>query len=467
MINPERPSAILAEFAQKLEYDDLSTAVLDRAKMCILDWLAVTVAGSRTTESRIAAAIIKEKGGKPQATLVGHSERANCPDAALVNGTSAHSLDYDDEIHVCAIHPGSVIASTAFPVAESTRKGGKELLLSIVIGYESMARIGLAINPPPDLPHTARGFHPTATCGVFGSALVASRLMRLDLQEITDALGIAGSFSSGLGEYRSSGAMTKRIHPGKAAHDGILAALLARHGFTGPATVFEGRDGFLKAYGSKADAGKLTEGLGSTFHILEVSTKFHSCCYQCQSSVDALLEIDAKHHLRPEKIDRIIARLPSMAHYIVAEPFEQKYSPTTRLQAQTSLPYCLAIAAIEKKVLLDQFSPDKFHNAQVLSLARRVQTIKDEALDQACAAGQAPATVQVCLRDGTEFSSHVDYPRGSPDRPLSEAEFSQKFDALLEPHISPETTRELWKLVKGIENLGDVSEIVEMAADID
>lgn len=191
--------------------------------------------------------------------------------AALANGVAAYALDFDDTVLTAMLHPSASIVSAAAALGEWLDSGGKELLTAIVAGYDVAVRIAEAINSPPAMPHHRKGFHPTSTCGVFGATAAACKLLGLSKTEVINALGIAGSLSSGLLEFFHNGMMTKRFHPGKAAHDGILAALLAQRGYTGPASVFEGRDGLFRAYSDDVNPARAITDLGRRYTVLESS----------------------------------------------------------------------------------------------------------------------------------------------------------------------------------------------------
>lgn len=252
----------LASFCHNLRYENLPAEVIDRAKYFFLDYLGVAVRGSLSDSSEPVYRLISELSGGGTATVLGRKEKAAYAYAALANGNSAHSVELDDAHQGGSIHLGVSVFSSALAVAEQVGAGGKEFIAAAATGFEVAARLAMALRPKE---HYSRGFHPTATCGTFGAAVATAKLLRLSEAQLVSAFGIAGSQASGSMEFLTDGAWTKRLHPGWSAFSGIHAALLAREGFIGPTTIIEGKDGFLKAYTSQADPGKITTGLGEDF----------------------------------------------------------------------------------------------------------------------------------------------------------------------------------------------------------
>jgi 2-methylcitrate dehydratase PrpD len=308
--------------------------------------------------------------------------------------------------------------------------------------------------------HHKKGFHPTSTCGVFGAAAIASKALELKPDKIAHALGIAGSSSSGLCESLTgpTGADTSRTHPGKAGHDGILAALLAKSGLTGPHSVFEGRDGFLHAY-SEADrflANLLVENLGESFKIMDVAIKYHNATHAVASSVDALQEIVAKYQILPEDVEEIRAFIPTMHAFIGGSDEKALYAPPTYIKAQMSLPYTLAITLVDGELSLGQYSPEKLADPKVLSLARRVRITADPEMDQMQNAGKWPSRIQVATKSGKSYEAFVEYPKGSPQNPLRNIELEKKFNRLSEKSLNKKQREGIIRAVHSLETLKEV-----------
>lgn len=448
----------LAEFAAKVDFSNIPRDVINRSKLHFLDWIGVCIAGYEAPESRIVVEFVKKMGGEKEATILGYGLKTVCSNAAFANGTMAHSYDFDDEFYACAIHPGSVVVASTLAAAENRGASGKDLIAAIVVGYEVMSRVGLGVNAVPELAHSLRGFHPTATCGVFGATAAAGRIFNLTPEQMTNAFGVAGSFASGLGEYRSAGGMTKRIHPGKAAHDGLWAVLLAKKGFIGPQSVFEGRDGFLKAFTDKSRPEMMTRELGEKYYILNTVIKYYACCLHCQPAIDAFLELFRDNSLKPNQIEQIEVRIPSTGYHVVAEPQDVKYRPSTVLGAQLSLPYCIALAGLEGNVQHDQFRKEKLDDATILRFADKVKITKDIEFDRALSESSLPAQVDIKTTDGKHLSLRTEGPRSS----LDWEGLIDKFRSLTFKNLKDGIMDELVNRVKKLENVNNLSEITDL-----
>ena len=240
----------LGNFAQALDFEDLSPEVIDWAKYLCLDFAAVTLNGSTTDSARAVVDALQRLGRSGPSAIVGTPHRVLPEYASMANGVAFHSIEMDDVNNEASLHPGVVAFPTALSMADLAHVSGKDFIAAVVAGYDVIVRLGRALQPEE---HYGRGFHPTGTCGAFGAAVVAGRLLGLQGEDFIHALGIAGSQTAGSMEYLAQGAWTKRLHPGWASHSGSWAALLARSGYTGPTTILEGRDGFLQAYSGNPD----------------------------------------------------------------------------------------------------------------------------------------------------------------------------------------------------------------------
>lgn len=253
----------LAEFCTNLKYEDIPSEVIEAAKYYALDFAGVVLRGSQEDSSRTILRSVTQLGevSSSGAVIVGSSLRMKPLWAAMVNGSSAHAIELDDTHQEGSIHPGVVVFPAALAVAEVEESSGRDFLTAVVVGYEVACRLAMALQPAE---HYSHGFHPTATCGTFSSAAVASRLMGLTLKETIHAFGVAGSQAAGSLEFLSDGSWTKRFHPGWASHSGIVAAVLARNGFTGPKTILEGKSGFIRSYSDRPNIEWVVDGLVST-----------------------------------------------------------------------------------------------------------------------------------------------------------------------------------------------------------
>jgi 2-methylcitrate dehydratase PrpD len=416
----------LAAFCHNLRYEALPSAVIDRAKYFFLDYLGVAVRGSLADSSqplyRMAAGLAAPGPG----TMLGRQERIAFPYAALANGTAAHSLELDDTHQGGSIHLGVSIFSAALATAEQTEASGKEFIAAVVAGFETAARLAMAVKPKE---HYTRGFHPTATCGTFGAAVSAAKLLGLDESQLLSALGIAGSQAAGSMEFLTDGAWTKRLHPGWAAFSGIHAALLAREGFVGPATIVEGKDGFLKAYSLHPDPGKVTEGLGTDFQILQTAVKPHACCRYTQAPIDAVLTVAKEHNLQPPQVERVTIGMLETGIPVICEPTERKRHPLNVVDAQFSLPFGVAVALLRRRAGLEEFTLSMLHDPLIQELMSKVGYARDPQLEKNYPK-EWPAWARVLLKDGREVSAQVRFPKGDPENPLSWDELSEKYRSL-------------------------------------
>ncbi len=447
-------TAALVERYRSLTFAELTPSVLERVHESVLDQLGCMIGGRDLDSTTAVASLTAALGGRPTATTV-TGERASAPWAALVNATSAHGLELDDTENSSSLHPGNVVVPAVLALAEELGSSGQEAALAIVAGYDAMIRIGQASDPRAQY---RRGFHPTATCGAFGATVAASLLLGLDDGAMANALGLAGSMAAGSLEYMADGSWAKRWQVAAAAHNGILAAVLAGRGFTGPTSILEGRYGFLNAYSDDPHPERLVEGLAEPFAILGVSIKAFACCRYCQTPVDAVLQLRERERFTADDVVFVDVGLVSTGIPIVAEPRAQKLDPRNAVDAQFSLPYCVAVALARGGAFIDEFSPGAITDPVVRRLMPLISAHTEDSLD-ARYPQVWPARVTVKLTDGRVLDLALDDCRGDPSRPLSWAELAAKFTALVEPKLSAAGAQELVDAAAGLstrERAGDV-----------
>jgi 2-methylcitrate dehydratase PrpD len=289
------------------------------------------------------------------------------------------------------------------------------------------ARVAMAVQPKE---HYALGFHPTQTCGVFGAAVTASKLLRLTAEQTLAAVGIAGSMAAGSMEFLAEGAWTKRIHPGLAAQNGIHAALLAAEDFASPRQILEGRDGFLHGYSRDPLPDRLLEGLGASFEILHTAVKPHACCRYMQGPIDAILEIVRRHVIEAGQIRAIEVAVLEAGWGIVCEPHAKKYHPESIVDAQFSMPFGAAIAALCGAAGLDQFTLEHIRSPHVQRMMAKVTLVKDARLEDTFPR-EWPARVVLHTAAGPSHEHFVRYPKGDPENPLTREEMAAKFRSLV------------------------------------
>ena len=450
----------LASFYSALDYESLSPQVVDRAKYFCLDYLAVAFRGSRTPSSAAMQRVVKTLSDNGASVIMGTSLRAAPEYAALANGTAAHSLEMDDVQNDSSLHPGVATFPAAFACGDMKRVGGCEFITAVTAGYDMMVRLGRALDPRK---HYARGFHPTGTCGTFGAAVVASRLLDLEAPQSTWALGIAGSQAAGSLEFLAQGAWTKRMHPGWAAHSGLIATLLAKEGFTGPTTILEGRDGFLHGYSDDVDVSKVDEGLGDLFYINKVSIKPHACCRYKQGPIDCVLRIVREHGLKAQEVDKVRVGVLKAGFDVVASPEEQKRNPQNVVDAQFSMPFGAAVAILYGRGSLEEYTEEVLARPEVAELMSKVQCVQDPSLEVNYPS-RWPAWVEVETRDGRNLRSELEYPWGDPENALSWDELKGKFRDLTRSIIPSGRQDQIIEAVESLEVLEDIRPLAEMTS---
>ena len=443
----------LVQGCHDLNYDALTTDVVDRVKYLFLDFIGVAARGALSdSSSPVQRLILNLDNARDGAVVIGTHRKADPSYAALANGTAAHSLELDDVVNEASLHPAVAIMPAALAAAHIAGCSGKELIAAITAGYEVMIKLGVALDPAA---HYARGFHPTGTCGTMGAAITAAKILKLNQKAMMNALGIAGSQAAGSMEFLSDGAFTKRLHPGWAAHSGIIAALLARENFTGPGTIIEGRFGFLHAYSSGSKSGKVLQDWGDPWEVLHTSIKPHACCRYKQGPIDGILKIMHENHLDASQIEKVILGILQAGFAIVAEPEEQKSNPNSVVDAQFSMPFGAAAAILYGKATLDEYTMERINSTRVKELMDKISCVKDPELEKEFPK-KWPASVTLLTKDGKTYSTRIDFPKGDPENPLTWDELIDKFRNLIAPVFLEARQNEIIERVRSLEQEEDL-----------
>jgi 2-methylcitrate dehydratase PrpD len=446
-------SGRMAAFAAGLRYEDLPADVQRLARVVLLDTIGCALAGAATTEvARIRAAMVAANGGAGDSCVWGTGERAPLPLAALVNGAAVHAREIDD-FGGCA-HSGSVVIPAALGAAERLGSNGKDLLTAIVVGYDVAHR---AMDGGGGyLAFKACGWHSTSTCGGFGAAAAVGKLLGLDAKRLQWALGYAGSNAGGTWAFIPEGAMNKRVHPGFAAHTGVVSAYLAANDVTAPETIFEADwGGYYATYvPGKATPERATAGLGSDYRIRLVGFKPYAACRGIHSSVDAILDLRRSRSLRADDVKRITVRGSSTHVKQLA-----KQDVSTLLDAQMSLPYSIATALASGGAMIDQYTAEALRRPEVRELAQRITVTREPSVPD----GDEPY-VDVEVKDGTVLTARVPVARGDCTNPLSEDELRDKFRTTAGQLFAPERVTAIEQAVMEAENLADVRTLVALLA---
>ncbi len=433
----------LAEYAAAVRYRDLPKDVVQRAKDCIADTIATVIFGHDLPWSRIIVAYAERTGARGRSRILGPGRGTVAPPlAALANGAMAHAFELDNLTWPnTGVHPGATMLVPALAVAQERGIGGRELIAAFVAGAETMIRIGRATKHNNE----SRGFHAPGTTGPFGAAIAVGRLLRLDAEKMTNAIGIAGSLAGGLLEFAraGSGAMVKRLHLGRAAESGVLAASLAEDGFTGPHSVLEGPFGYLNVFCGEHDVAALTRDLGEEYATLRIMLKRFPCHITAHTSVQAVEELRAEHGYCGADVASIaIAGSEKMA------TINNIPAPADIMMAQYSIPFCVALAHLRNPRDPRSFDAGAVADPAIRALSARVSiTVADEARHGRTLA----STVAVTLKDGRILSRRVADFKGTPEQPLNRDEMREKF-LLLTHHCDKRKMSRLFERLQNLEH---------------
>jgi 2-methylcitrate dehydratase PrpD len=443
----------LAEFVARLRYEDLPQAVVDQACRILVDTVgcAISAWAEDPAKARIALEIARLYGSDNGASVIGIAGVKSQPAfAALANGILVNAADNDDTHKRALLHTGSVVVPPGLALAQTERLSGRDLILALVAGYEVAVRVGMAV-----MPTHYRFWHSTATNGTFGAAASAAKALKLDADGVQRALGLAGTQAAGLNTFFESGDMTKSIHPGKAAFNGILSAQLAQLGATSPPSILEHPKGYLNAYSTDPKPQKLVDGLGTSWEILQNGFKYFPTILASHSPIQATLAIVQKHAIDPAQI----ARITNETYNTVKTHFSNK-DVSTVMAARVSVPYCIAIAAIDGKLTQAQFSPARINDPVVRQVLANTEVIADAELNKLYP-DKFPARVTITLKNGTSFQETVLFPKGDPQDPLSAAELEAKFRDNVAAMLSPARAD---KLLRAIYALPEARNVDGMSA---
>ncbi|MGC9517640.1 MAG: MmgE/PrpD family protein [Methanomicrobiales archaeon] len=422
-----------ADFIISTTYSEIPQMVIEKAKICFIDFLGVSLAGSRIK----SGSIIKEIIGKGDESTVIGSKKSSALDSSLANGIFAHAMDLDDGNRFAQLHPGSCVIPSALAICESRNKSGRDFLTSIVIGYEIAIILGMMANPS----HRNRGFHSTGTCGTFGAAAAAAKSMNLEKENTVNALGIAGTQTCGLLESDHAGSMAKHLHAGKAAQSGLLSALLADKGYNGAKSILEGEEGFFNA---TTDIDLLNNNelfdditLGE-YHIRNVYFKKYPVCRHLHSSLDSLIHLIRKNNISSHEVEEIVVK----TYKIAAQ--HDNYYPTNLESLRQSLPMVLAISCIKGQLDYTDISQDDI-NYDIYHMAEKA-VIEESDEYEDLYPEKRPSKV-VIKTINKKYDKIFDLPKGEPENPFTKSDIIQKFSRL-----NPKIDVELLDMINHIEN---------------
>ena len=436
----------LGKVAFQITQDGLNPELRREASRRILDVIGNSIAATNQPATQVVNNIVKSWAGPADSFAIGASKLPAAA-AALLNGTLAHAMDFDDTHLPSVLHPSASVVPAALAVGSKLCSKPTEVLDAITFGIEVTCRLGMAgfDRKLGNSVFFERGFHATSICGTLGSAVAAAMLMKLNADEITSAIGISASMGAGLLEANRTGGTVKRMHCGWAAHGGVVAAELAQAGLTGPPTVIEGRFGFMQAYcGDQVNLDEITDGLGSTWVLPDLFFKPYPCNHFTHTGIDAARTLKAKG-VTPDQIVSIDLGVPSPVLRTIAEPRESKIKPESGYHAAFSGPFTVAAAFYRENGLglfHEDFEDESAHDPEILALAAKVNVNASEECD-AIFPFQFPAVLTAHLKDGTSMTEKVLVNRGGPKNPLTDAELALKFESNVRDSLNPDQAREV------------------------
>jgi 2-methylcitrate dehydratase PrpD len=442
----------LAEHVASTRYEDFSPGVIHAFKRAFQDHLACAIAGSAMPVSRALLEYFRENDATRVATVTGTAARLSAQNAALVNGANTHGLDFDDGHTHGSAHPSGVIFPAVLATAEQYKSSPREIIVAAVLGYDVMCRIAAATHPAT----ARRGWHNTAIAGVFGAAAAVAKLIGCNAEQTRNALGVAGSFSGGIREYLDEGAEVKRIHPGKAARDGLVCAEFAKRGITGPAKVLEGRYGFGNTHASgEVKWDRLMLDLGKHYEIQSAYFKPYPCCRHYHSIVDGILALRGQHRFRAADVKHV-----QIGIYAVGVNGHDHKHTENLLDAQMSAPVAAALAIVDGDIAALGFLPESLERAEV----RRLIEASETQIDAECERiypGRRSGVVRIDLADGRSLEKRVLDPKGEGENPMTDADLKRKFMVNCEPVAGKARCERLVALVWGFDQAVSVQELYQ------
>lgn len=448
----------LAEYVAELSFEKLPEEVRHRTKFLLLDLVGIAIRArheANSTES-VRSALVQLGLSQGRTSVIGDNESYAPPGAALFNGTLAHSLDFDDTHAAGSIHSSAPIVPAALAAAELNGCDGKTLIAGIVAGYEAQIRLSLALVPKD---HYARGFHPTATCGTFGAAAAAARVLSLSADQVVNTFGVCGSQAAGSMQFLANGAWNKRLHVGAAAMNGLMAAQFAKQGFKGATDAIEGKDGFLNSYAPNPVPERVLENLGKVYETLAIAIKPYPACRYSHAAIDAIKTLRTKNPIDVKEIQDVEIGLPRTGWNIIGSPQTEKQHPENVVDGQFSMPFVAAIALREGDMQWDHYARH-LGNATTLALCKKINTIVDP-LAEAEFPRQMSGVARVRTSHG-QYEKFVKVPKGEPENFLSEAELINKFNGLVGHYIESKQREELLDMLLNLHDAKEVGVLLQL-----
>lgn len=444
----------LADFAARFELEQAPAKIVEVAKLHILDCFGIGLASTTMDYGQRAVTAARELGGEGPSPVIGMPVRLPLRDAAMVNGTLIHGLDFDDTHPSGLMHCSASAVPTMFAMATSRGRSGRDALAAYLMGIEAGTRIAKAAHGGVHV----TGFHTTPVMGTFGCALIAGRLADLSTEQLAEAQGLALSMTSGTREYHSNGAWVKRMHPGIAAASAITAAGWAKHGFTGSRTPYEGPYGLYNAFGNKleVDLATCTAGLGEQWEVLDVAYKPYPACHFNHAFIDAAIRLHDDHGLKPDEIDSVAALIHKEEVTAVCTPEARKRRPHSAYAAQFSVHYVIAAALTRGRFTLDELDPEAYTDPGILALCDKVHY---EETSETLFPRYFSGTVVVRTKDGRELKHYQKYNLGSDGNPITAENVIEKFWSNATRAVSRQRAQRVLDAVMGLDSAPDMREL--------
>lgn len=443
-------TARLAHHVASVRYEDLRPETINAFKRALQDHLACAISGSAMPVSRTVLDYFTETDATRVATVIGSGKKLSAQNAAFVNGANTHGLDFDDGHTNGSVHPSGAVFPAVLAAAEQHGANPREIIAAVVMGYDVTCRIAAASHPTT----ARRGWHNTAIAGVFGAAAAVAKLLKLDAEQTRNALGIAGSFSGGVREYLFDGAEVKRLHPGKAARDGLLCAELAKRGITGAVKILEGRNGFANTHANgEMKWDRLMLDLGKRYEIESAYFKPYPCCRHYHAVIDGIRALRDEHRFESKAVKHM-----RLGMYSVGVIGHDHKEAENLLAAQMSAPVAAALAAVDGDIAAHRFLPESLARAEVVRLIEASETQVDDECERIYP-GRRSGTVQIELADGKRVEKRVLDPKGEGENPMTDDDLRRKFMVNCEPVAGRAKCERLVGVVWGFEKLKDAGEV--------
>jgi len=452
------PGARLAAFATSPRLEDLPPEAVERVKTALLDYTGALFAGLDEESAALARRTAGALGGNPQAAVWGAGTRTSSALAALANGTAAHALELDDTNWVMVGHPSVQMLPALCALAESEQRGGREVIVAYVAGFEVGAALGRALNPD----HMTQGWFPVGTIGPLMAAAACARLLRLAPEATLMALGLAANMAAGL--RCNNGSMAKALAAGQAASNGLVAALLARDGGTANPAAIEDRFGYFDNFSHRdpADLDRALATLGERLEILDsgISFKLYPCCAAAHGAVDCALEARQARPADADSIETVEVSIHASAKSLLMHP-----RPRTASEARFSLEYCVSRALVDGALGLAQFARPKLDEPRVRALMERVRPAYLDFPLRNDGTMRYPVTVRLRHTDGFEVTTRVEHPRGSPKRPVGLETIREKFMQCSAAALEPERAHAVAQAIAGLDRLESFEGLAALVRD--